>query len=231
MKKSSWHCKSSILHGILWRSLGFQDYEQVWQAMRSFTDRRTAISPDEIWTLQHPAVFTLGQAGKLEHLLNPGDIPVVASDRGGQVTYHGPGQIIAYVLYDLRRAGIGVKTLVRRLEQSVIDLLAELNIAAQPKPDAPGVYVAGRKIASLGLRVRHGRSYHGLSLNYDMQLEPFSRINPCGYPGLEVTRIIDETDVTDLPDIEHALVTRITERLGGQGQAVAAPVSHSQQGP
>jgi lipoyl(octanoyl) transferase len=195
--------------------------------MRRFTDERTPVTPDEIWTLQHPPVFTLGQGGKPEHLLNPGDIPIIASDRGGQVTYHGPGQIIAYVLYDLRRAGIGVKTLVQRLEQSVIDLLADLNIQAQPKPGAPGVYVAGRKIASLGLRVRRGRSYHGVSLNGDMELEPFGRINPCGYPGLEVTRITDETDIPALPDIERTLALHISERIGGH--IVTAPASILQQ--
>lgn len=212
---------------ILWRCLGLQEYQPVWRAMRRITDERSPVTPDEIWTLQHPPVFTLGQAGKPEHLLNPGDIPVVASDRGGQVTYHGPGQIVAYVLYDLRRGGIGVKTLVRKLEQSVIDLLAELNIQAQAKPGAPGVYVAERKIASLGLRVRRGCSYHGLSLNCDMALEPFSRINPCGYPGLEVTRVADETDMPALPALERALVVNIAERLGGH--AVAAPASISQQ--
>jgi lipoyl(octanoyl) transferase len=171
------------------RQLGRNPYIPVWQAMRSFTDERDARTPDEIWVVEHDPVFTLGLNGKREHLLNPGDIPVVECDRGGQVTYHGPGQIVVYVLLDLRRRSLGVKHLVQLLEQAVIDLLQQYTISAQRKPNAPGVYVNGEKIAALGLRVRKGCSYHGLSLNVDMDLEPFSRINPCGFEGLQTTTL------------------------------------------
>ena len=171
--------------------LGLQSYTDVWQAMRDHTDQRGLASRDQLWLLQHPPVFTLGQAGKPEHLLSPGDIPIIQCDRGGQVTYHGPGQLIAYLLLDLRRAGLGIRALVSLLEQAVISLLAEYGIRATARADAPGVYVADRKLASLGLRVRHGCSFHGLSLNVDMDLEPFARINPCGYPGLQVTQLAD----------------------------------------
>jgi len=159
--------------------------------MRAFTDARTACTDDQLWLLEHPSVFTLGQAGRSEHVLDPGQIPVVHCDRGGQVTYHGPGQLVAYVLLDLRRAGLGVKGLVRRMEESVIDLLACQGIEATIRPGAPGVYVEGAKIASLGLRVRGGCTYHGLALNVAMDLRPFQCINPCGYPGLTVTQISD----------------------------------------
>jgi lipoyl(octanoyl) transferase len=171
------------------RQLGRQDYMPVWQAMRSFTDQRDAETPDEIWVVEHDPVYTLGLNGKQEHVLNPGDIPVVQCDRGGQVTYHGPGQIVMYVLLDLRRRNLGVKHLVEILEQAVIDLLQQYTIDAQRKPNAPGVYVNGEKIAALGLRVRKGCSYHGLSFNVDMDLEPFSRINPCGFEGLQTTQL------------------------------------------
>jgi lipoyl(octanoyl) transferase len=157
--------------------------------MRAFTDGRGPETPDELWLTEHPPVFTLGQAGKPEHLLDPGAIPVIRVDRGGQVTYHGPGQVMAYLLLDLKRRGLGVRELVERLEQAVIDLLAAHGIDAHGRRDAPGVYVGAAKIAALGLRIRHGRSYHGLSLNVAMDLEPFDRINPCGYPGLEVTQL------------------------------------------
>jgi lipoyl(octanoyl) transferase len=171
------------------RQLGRQDYMPVWQAMRSFTDQRDAETPDEIWVVEHDPVYTLGLNGKQEHVLNPGDIPVVQCDRGGQVTYHGPGQIVMYVLLDLRRRNLGVKHLVEILEQAVIDLLQQYTIDAQRKPNAPGVYVNGEKIAALGLRVRKGCSYHGLSFNVNMDLEPFSRINPCGFEGLQTTQL------------------------------------------
>jgi lipoyl(octanoyl) transferase len=176
---------------LLLRRLGLQPYEPTWAAMRDFTDRRTAGTPSELWLLQHPPVYTLGQAGRPEHLLAPGAIPVVRTDRGGQVTYHGPGQLVAYLLFDLRAGGLGVRPLVSLLEQAVIDLLAGLGVVAAARPDAPGVYVSGRKIASLGLRVRRGCSYHGVALNVDMDLEPFARINPCGHPGLAVTQLAD----------------------------------------
>ncbi len=169
------------------RELGLVGYEPTLEAMQQFTDNRNADSPDELWLLQHPRVFTQGQAGKAEHVLAPGDIPVIQVDRGGQVTYHGPGQWVLYLLVDIRRHKLGVRDLVDLIEQSIVQLLAEYGIDAAAKPGAPGVYVAGEKIAALGLRIRRGCSYHGLSLNVDMDLEPFSRINPCGYEGLQVT--------------------------------------------
>ena len=169
--------------------LGLVDYESTWRAMQDFTARRTAATPDEIWLLQHPPVFTLGLAGKREHILHAGTIAIVATDRGGQVTYHGPGQMVAYVLLDLKRRGYGVRELVQRLEQAVIALLDGYGIQAERRANAPGVYVAARKIAALGLRIKHGMSYHGLALNVDMDLAPFQAINPCGYAGLEVTQL------------------------------------------
>lgn len=172
---------------LLTRELGLVDYIPTLQAMRVFTDSRDGDSPDELWLLQHPPVFTQGQAGRSEHLLAPGDIPVIQVDRGGQVTYHGPGQAVIYLLLDLKRRGLGVRALVDLIEQSLVQLLAGYEIRSEPRPDAPGVYVAGEKIASLGLRVRRGCSYHGLALNVDMDLEPFQRINPCGHRGLRVT--------------------------------------------
>jgi lipoyl(octanoyl) transferase len=172
---------------VLVRDLGLTDYSATWQAMRHFTQTRTSETCDEIWFTSHPPVFTLGQAGKPEHLLFPGEIPIVETDRGGQVTYHGPGQIVMYVLWDLARLKLGVRNLVRTLENAVIGLLQEQGIQSEGRLDAPGVYVAGSKIASVGLRIRQGRSYHGLALNAAMDLEPFSRINPCGYAGLKVT--------------------------------------------
>ncbi len=154
--------------------------------MKKFTDSREAHAPDEIWFVQHPPVFTLGQAGKVEHLLTPGDIPVVHSDRGGQVTYHGPGQLVCYLLIDVRRRKLGVRDLVTAIEQSIVQLIKAYGVVSESKREAPGVYVDGRKLAALGLRIRKGCSYHGLSLNVDMDLEPFSNINPCGFEGLEV---------------------------------------------
>ena len=181
----------------LW--LGRQPYEPVWRAMQAFTDARDTTTPDQIWLLDHDPVFTLGQAGKPEHVLAPGDIPVIPVDRGGQVTYHGPGQLVAYPLLDLRRLGLGVRELVNRLEQVGIDLLAEFGIPAERRSGAPGLYVAGRKILAIGIRVRRGCTFHGIALNADMDLEPFSRINPCGYRGLEVTRIADFAPCPPLP--------------------------------
>ena len=173
--------------GVVRRELGLVDYEPTLQAMKDLTDTRTGDDPDQLWLLQHPRVFTQGQAGKAEHVLAPGDIPVIQVDRGGQVTYHGPGQWVLYLMIDLRRRSWGVRDLVNMIERSIVVLLAGYGIDAAPKPEAPGVYVAGAKIASLGLRVRRGCSYHGLSLNVDMDLEPFERINPCGHRGLQVT--------------------------------------------
>ena len=172
---------------VIVRHLGLQDYTQTWQQMQQFNQQRHAETEDEIWLLQHPPVFTLGLNGKKDHVIDAGDIPLVETDRGGQVTYHGPGQLIAYILFDLKRRKEGVRHIVRRLEQSVIDYLATKNIAAQAKQDAPGVYVNDEKIAALGLRVKQGGCYHGLSLNVEMDLTPFDQINPCGYPGLKIT--------------------------------------------
>ena len=185
------------------RSLGLQDYEPLWRDMQKFTDERDEHTVDEIWFTEHPPVFTLGLNASREHLLAPGDIPVIQIDRGGQVTYHGPGQLMIYPLIDLKRSKLGVRDLVTALEQTVVDVAADLNIEAAARPDAPGVYVEGRKLASVGLRVRRGASYHGMALNIDVDLEPFSRINPCGYEGLELTDLrrlgIDESmvQVTD----------------------------------
>ena len=172
---------------VLVRKMGLADYQPVLDAMRELTDQRNADTPDQLWLLQHPRVFTQGQAGKAEHVLAPGDIPVIQVDRGGQVTYHGPGQWVVYLMIDLKRSGLGVRSLVTLIEESIVQLLAEYSITAAPQPKAPGVYVQGEKIASLGLRVRRGCSYHGLALNVDMDLEPFQRINPCGYEGMQVT--------------------------------------------
>jgi lipoyl(octanoyl) transferase len=194
--------------------LGRCEYLPVFAAMRAFTEVRDAATPDELWQVEHPPVFTQGLAGKPEHLLNPGAIPVVQTDRGGQVTYHGPGQVVVYCLLDVRRLGLSVRGLVTALEQAVIELLAGYGIAAHARPRAPGVYVEDAKIAALGLRIRQGRSYHGLSLNVDMDLEPFTRINPCGYPGLRVTQLCD-LGVTLPPDeIAEELLPRLGRRLG-----------------
>jgi lipoyl(octanoyl) transferase len=173
------------------RALGNAEYEPVWRAMQAFTKSRDDSTPDELWFVEHPSVFTLGLAAKPGHVLDAGAIPVVRIDRGGQVTWHGPGQLVAYVLLDLKRAGYGVKELVRRLEQTVIDLLAGYGIAAGRQEGMPGVYVAGAKIAAVGLRISRGCSYHGIALNVNADLSAFSRINPCGYPGLAATRLAD----------------------------------------
>lgn len=178
---------------VVVRQLGCMAYEPTWHAMQRFTQNRDADTADEIWLLEHPRVFTQGQAGKVEHILAAGDIPVVQVDRGGQVTYHGPGQLVAYTLVDVRRAGQGVRDLVTAIENSLIDVLGQYDVLAQAKPDAPGVYVGDKKIASLGLRIRRGCSFHGLALNVDMDLQPFQRINPCGYAGLQMTQLRDET--------------------------------------
>ncbi len=173
------------------RNLGRVEYEPTWRAMQEFTARRDAGTPDELWLLEHPPVYTLGQAGRREHLIEATDIPLMPIDRGGQITYHGPGQIVAYVLVDLRRRGYGIRELVHRMEQAVIDLLAAHDVVAQRLGGAPGVYVDGAKIAALGLRVKRGCTYHGLALNVDMDLRPFAAINPCGYAGMRVTQCRD----------------------------------------
>ncbi len=198
---------------IIVRELGLQSYQQVWQDMQAFTDQRTASTPDELWSVQHPPVYTLGKNAKPEHVLEPGDIPVIKSDRGGQVTYHGPGQLVVYTLLDLNRMKIGVRELVTRIENSVIELLGEHGIRANARKDAPGVYVDGRKIAALGLRVRKGCSFHGLAFNVSMDLEPFSRINPCGYQGMEVTQLSDLVDAVDLAAVEQGLLSHLLRQL------------------
>jgi lipoyl(octanoyl) transferase len=180
------------------RHLGLVDYQATWERMQQFTAQRTAQTADELWFLEHPPVFTLGMAGRREHLLAPGDIPVVTTDRGGQVTYHGPGQLVVYALVDLRRAGLGVRDLVTALEQSVIHYASTLGVTAAARREAPGVYVEGRKLASVGIRIRRGCSYHGLALNVNMDLEPFQRINPCGYAGLVMTQLADVAAVHDV---------------------------------
>lgn len=197
------------------RRRGRVDYAACLADMQSFTDQRGADTPDELWLVEHPPVFTLGLAGKPEHVLDAGDIPVLRCDRGGQVTYHGPGQVVLYALLDLNRAGLGVKALVTTLEQAVIDLLAGLDITAQRHPGAPGVYVAGAKIAALGLRVRRGCCYHGLSLNVAMDLAPFARINPCGYAGLAVTQLRDLAPAeADSERVGAQLAAQLAARLG-----------------
>ncbi len=199
---------------ILIRRLGLQPYEPISLAMHQFTDDRTDTTPDEIWLVEHEPVFTQGQAGKAEHLLAPGEIPVIQSDRGGQVTYHGPGQQVLYVLINLKRRKLGVRELVTVLEQTVVNTLAEWGIEAHARPDAPGVYVGPRKICSLGLRIRKGCSFHGLALNIDMDLSPFQRINPCGYAGMEMTQMAAFNPATQLSDVQPRLVVQLLSLLG-----------------
>jgi lipoyl(octanoyl) transferase len=208
------------------RELGQVDYQPIWHAMQRFTDTREADTPDEIWLLQHFPVFTQGQAGKAEHVLFPGDIPVVQVDRGGQVTYHGPGQLVAYLLLDVRRSGIGVRELVSRIERSLIDTLASYGVIANAKPDAPGVYVNGAKIASLGLRIRNGRSFHGLALNVDMDLQPFQRINPCGYAGMAMTQLADlVAGPLDIAEVSARLREQLVKHLDyAQQQTLAGAI-------
>lgn len=195
--------------------LGLREYQDVWHAMSEFTSQRDPDTPDELWLVEHPPVFTQGQAGKAEHLLLPGEIPVIQSDRGGQVTYHGPGQLVAYPLLNLRRLNFGVRDLVSALEQVLVAVLASYNIEAYAKADAPGVYVQERKIASLGLRVRRGCSFHGLALNVAMDLEPFQRINPCGYSGLKMTQMKQLiTPVPALKEVQERLVAEFVQKLG-----------------
>ena len=197
------------------RHLGLADYLPTLEAMRRFTAERDESTPDEIWLLQHPRVFTQGQAGKAEHLLAPGDIPVIQVERGGQVTYHGPGQLVAYLMLDLRRKKLGVRELVTAMEQALVDVLAGYGIEAAPKADAPGVYVAGDKIASLGLRVRNGCSFHGLALNVDMDMAPFQRINPGGYAGLKMVQLKDLLETApSLDEVAQRLEPALRERLG-----------------
>lgn len=200
-------------HEPLVRWLGRVDYEPTWRAMQAFTEKRDSATPDEIWFLEHPPVFTLGMNAAPEHLLAPGDIPVVQIDRGGQVTYHGPGQLVVYPLLDVRRAGLGVRQMVMALESAIIDLLASWNITAVARREAPGVYVNDRKVASIGLRIRRGSSYHGLAFNVAMDLQPFQRINPCGYRGLEVIDLRSLGVNANVQQVADALSPRLLASL------------------
>lgn len=195
------------------RSLGLQDYEPLWRAMQRFTDERTPETADEIWFTEHPPVFTLGLNASREHVLAAGDIPVVQIDRGGQVTYHGPGMLMIYPLIDLKRLGLGVRDLVTALEQSVVELAAGYGIEARARPEAPGVYIADTKFASVGLRIRRGASYHGMALNVDVDLEPFLRINPCGYAGLEMTDLATLGGDSDLDTVREKLLPHFLRQL------------------
>ncbi len=198
---------------IIVKYLSLSEYEPVWRAMQKFTNERTNQTMDELWLVEHPPVFTQGQAGKAEHILAAGDIPVVQVDRGGQVTYHGPGQIVAYPLIDLKRHKIGIKALVNGIEEAIIQTSAEYNVEAKRKEKAPGVYVEGRKVASLGLRVRKGCTFHGLAFNIRMDLEPFARINPCGYAGLEVTQLSELSSQVELQVVQEKLINHFCEIL------------------
>lgn len=205
------------------RDLGRQPYLPVWRAMQAFTDARDEHTLDELWLVEHDPVYTQGQAGKPEHVLLPGDIPVVPVDRGGQVTYHGPGQIVAYPLLDLRRGRLGVRELVNRIEQAIIDVLAGYGIAAQRRDGAPGVYVGEAKIAALGLRVRRGCSFHGLAFNIAMDLAPFAGINPCGYRGLAVTQMLDFRPSITPAQVAPRLVDALSRQLGLRPEPAPAP--------
>ncbi|EGQ8007708.1 lipoyl(octanoyl) transferase LipB [Vibrio parahaemolyticus] len=200
-------------HQLVVKRLGRQDYEPVWKAMHEFTDQRTEETPDEVWLVEHNPVFTQGQAGKAEHLINTGDIPVVQSDRGGQVTYHGPGQLVAYFLINLRRKKLGVRDLVTTIENLVINTLKAYNIDSAARPDAPGVYVDSKKICSLGLRIRKGCSFHGLALNVNMDLTPFLRINPCGYAGMEMVQVSQFNGPSDVETVEKQLIEELVTLL------------------
>jgi len=196
------------------RNLGIKPYIEVWEAMRAFTDQRSPSTVDELWVVEHPPVFTQGQAGKAEHIINPGDIPVVQSDRGGQVTYHGPGQLVIYCLIDLKRRNMGIRALVTALEQAVIHMLADQGIKAEARPDAPGIYIDKMKICSIGLRVRKGCSYHGLALNVAMDLTPFEHINPCGYNELTMTQLADFTSIDTVDQAAELLIPYLADELG-----------------
>ncbi|MDV2451048.1 lipoyl(octanoyl) transferase LipB [Xanthomonas hortorum] len=204
------------------RDLGRQDYAPVWRAMQRFTDARNEHTADEVWVVEHAPVFTLGQAGKPEHVLAAGDIPVLQVDRGGQVTYHGPGQLVVYPLLDLRRLKIGVRDYVCKIERALIDTLDEWNIVAERREGAPGVYVGGAKIAALGIRVRRGCTFHGLSFNVAMDLEPFHRINPCGYQGLQVTSVLDLGGPSGMDAVKAVLLDQLARQFGLVLQPVSA---------
>ena len=201
---------------LIVRSLGEQPYLETWEAMKSFTAARDDSVADELWCLEHPRVYTQGQAGKAEHILAPGDIPVILVDRGGQVTYHGPGQLVIYLMINLTRKKLGVRSLVDEIEQTIVRTLAGLGVEAAPRPDAPGVYVGESKIASLGLRVRRGCSFHGLALNVDMDMEPFRRINPCGYAGMAMSQVSDFVPGVTLADVQQRLSEELVSGLAHQ---------------
>lgn len=201
---------------LIVRSLGEQPYLETWEAMKSFTAERDDSVADELWCLEHPRVYTQGQAGKAEHILAPGDIPVIPVDRGGQVTYHGPGQLVIYLMINLARKKLGVRSLVDEIEQAIVRTLAGLGVESAPRPDAPGVYVGDAKIASLGLRVRRGCSFHGLALNVDMDMEPFLRINPCGYAGMAMCQVRDFVPGVTLEDVQQRLSEQLVSGLAHQ---------------
>ena len=211
------HAEPTAVHVLNWQWLGRQDYLPTWQAMRALTDARDAATSDQLWGVEHPPVFTQGQAGRPEHLLDAHGVPVVQTDRGGQITYHGPGQLVVYMMIDFKRLGLGVRELVRHIEQAVIDLLAEFGITGNGDVDAPGVYVDGAKIASLGLRIRNGRCYHGLALNVDLDLTPFHYINPCGYQGLAVTQMADFGIQETPASLAAKMADKITQQISRQG--------------
>jgi len=209
---NAWNSQENLIV----RRLGIVPYQPVWRAMQTFTGQRDDATFDEVWLLQHQPVFTLGQAGKTEHILAAGRIPVVTTDRGGQVTYHGPGQLVAYLLLQLSRLKLGVRDLVTLIEQTLVDTLSNYRLAAHVKADAPGVYIADKKIASLGLRVRRGACYHGMALNIDMDMEPFKRINPCGYAGLDMVQLTDFDQSAKLNDVTRRWLGYFSSRLGYQ---------------
>jgi len=200
---------------LIVRTLGEQPYLETWEAMKSFTASRDAATPDELWLLEHPRVYTQGQAGKAEHILAPGDIPVILVDRGGQVTYHGPGQLVVYLMIDLARHRLGIRSLVDVIEQAIVRTLAGMGVTAAPRPDAPGVYVDQAKIASLGLRVRRGCSFHGLALNVSMDMEPFRRINPCGYAGMAMCQVSDFVPGVTVAGLAPTLSDELVNGLAG----------------
>jgi lipoyl(octanoyl) transferase len=199
---------------LLIQQLGLQDYQTVCEKMQAFTEQRGEHTADELWLLEHPPVFTQGLAGKAEHILNPGDIPVIATDRGGQVTYHGPGQLVAYMLFDLRRLNIGIRQMVRTLEKTIIDVLTDFDVHAENNESAPGVYVHGAKICSIGLRVRKGCSYHGIAFNINMDLEPFSRINPCGFKNLRMIQLSELVGPIKIDNVAPLLIKYMTANFG-----------------
>jgi lipoyl(octanoyl) transferase len=205
---------SKLSKSVIIRNLGCQDYVLIWEAMKHFTDTRHENTVDEIWLLEHPPVYTQGQAGKAEHILNSGTIPIVQADRGGQVTYHGPGQLVVYTLFDLRRLKIGARQLVTQLEQVVIQVLKDYQVSAKTRCDAPGVYVEDAKICSIGLRVRKGCSYHGIAFNIQMDLEPFLRINPCGFCNLTMTQLSHFIPLVDMSEVSNKVVTYLRQIFG-----------------